>query len=141
VADSGAGAKKALGGGHEGQRVKAGAARASNILHPAPGMICLGTTFLLEKRMSTMEVTSVSAKGQVVIPGAIRATLGIRRGTRLAVITDGENVLMKPLESPKLEAFQRLIAESRAYARRAGLKPADVSKAIRKARNAGRARR
>lgn len=91
--------------------------------------------------MSTLEVTSVSAKGQVVIPGAIRATLGIRSGTKLAVITDGENVLMKPLESPKLEAFQGLVAESRAYARRAGLKPADVPKAIRKARNASRARR
>lgn len=38
------------------------------------------------------------------------------------------NVHMKPLETPKLEAFQRLVSESRAHARRAGLKASDVSK-------------
>ena len=91
--------------------------------------------------MSTLEITSVSSKGQVVIPSAIRASLGIKSGTKLAVITDGESVLMRPLESPKLAAFESLIAESRAYARRAGLKRSDVSKAIRRVRSAHRARR
>ena len=85
--------------------------------------------------MSTLEVTSVSSKGQVVIPGPIRERLGIKSGTKMAVITDGENVLMKPLETPKLKAFENLVAESRAYARRSGLKPSDVPKAIRKVRN------
>lgn len=89
--------------------------------------------------MSALEITSVSAKGQVVIPGPIRTSLGIKIGTKMAVITDGENVLMKPLETPKLAAFQSLIAESRAYARRAGLKPSDVKKTIRSVRNARRA--
>ena len=91
--------------------------------------------------MSTLEITSVSSKGQVVIPGSIRTSLGIKSGTKLAVITDGESVLMKPLETPKLAAFKGLIAESRAYARRAGLKRSDVSKAIRRVRDANRARR
>ena len=88
--------------------------------------------------MSTLEVTRVSAKGQVVIPGSIRANLGIRSGTKLAVLTDGENILMKPMEAPKLEAFEQLIAQSRAYARKAGLKKSDVTKAIRKVRDANR---
>ena len=74
--------------------------------------------------MSTLEITSVSSKGQVVIPGSVRASLGIKTGTKLAVITDGESVLMRPLETPKLSAFRRLIAESRAYAGRTGLVPA-----------------
>ena len=91
--------------------------------------------------MSTLEITCVSSKGQVVIPGSIRACLGIKSGAKLAVLTDGESVLMKPLEAPKLAAFERLIAESRSFARQAGLTKADVSKAIRSVRNANRSRR
>lgn len=89
--------------------------------------------------MTTLEITSVSSKGQVVIPGAMRTRLGIKAGDKLAVITDGESVLMKPLEAPKLSAFRRLIADSRAYADRTGLKKADVSAAIRRVRDANRA--
>ena len=91
--------------------------------------------------MTTMEVTSVSSKGQVVIPGAMRTRLGIKVGDKLAVITDGESVLMKPLETPKLSTFRRLIAAGRAYAGRTELKKADVSAARRRVRDANRARR
>jgi AbrB family looped-hinge helix DNA binding protein len=35
-----------------------------------------------------MEVTNVSTKGQVVIPGAIRRRLGISVGTRLVAVTE-----------------------------------------------------
>ena len=89
--------------------------------------------------MNTLDVTCVSAKGQVVIPGRIRSSLGIKCGTRLAVLTDGENILMKPMEAPKLAAFEQLIAESRAMARRAGMKRSDVADAVKKVRRANRA--
>jgi len=60
--------------------------------------------------------------------------------TKLAVLTDGESVLMKPLEALN---WRRSSADrrDRAFARRAGLKKADVSKAIRSVRNANRSRR
>ena len=90
--------------------------------------------------MQTLEVTSVSSKGQVVIPGSIRESLGITSGTKLMVITDGESVLMRPLEAPKLAAFKRLIAESQAQARTAGLKKSAVAPTIRKVRDANRSR-
>jgi len=91
--------------------------------------------------MTTLEITSVSSKGQVVIPGAMRTRLGIKVGDKLAVITDGESVLMKPLETPKLSVFRRLIADSRVYATRMGLKKADVPQALRRVRDANRSRR
>ena len=91
--------------------------------------------------MSTIEVTRMSSKGQVVIPGSIRSSLGIKSGTKFAVITDGESILMKPMESPKLAAFKELIAESRACVRSTGLTLSDVPKAIRRVRDANRYRR
>lgn len=85
-----------------------------------------------------VELASVSTKGQVVIPGSIRKKLGISSGSKLMVLTDGENVLMKPIVPPRLEAFRELAEESRKAAKSAGLTPDDVSAAIAEVRNARR---
>lgn len=77
--------------------------------------------------MSTLEVTSMSVKGQVVIPRAIRSDLGLKPGSKLMVMSDGDNILIKPLQAPKLAVFERLISESRAYAKQAGLKKSDMA--------------
>ena len=86
----------------------------------------------------TVRVTSLSSKGQVVIPSEIRDKLGISSGTNLLVLTDGSNLLLKPITAPKLKNFERLIRESRKLASAKKLKKADVAKAIRSVRNEGR---
>ena len=88
--------------------------------------------------MIKTEVTSLSSKGQVVIPDKIRKELGLTTGSKLIVITDGSNLLLKPLEEPKLDTFKRLIDESRKVAKKYNLKKNDVEKAIRKVRSANR---
>jgi AbrB family looped-hinge helix DNA binding protein len=88
--------------------------------------------------MSAVELTTLSSKGQLVIPASIRADLKISGGAKFAVVSDGENILLRRVEQPKLETFKRLIQRSRSYARQAGLKKSDVQKAIRKVRSAGR---
>lgn len=88
--------------------------------------------------MKTIDVTSVSSKGQVVIPRIFRKNLGIETGAKLLVFSDGVNLLLKPMEEPKLDAFRRLIDESRRYAKEAGLKRGAISQVIRKVRNANR---
>jgi len=88
--------------------------------------------------VSAVEITSLSSKGQVVIPNAIRNDLGIGSGTRFVVISDGENILLRPLEKPKIDTFKDLIRRSRDYARRTDMKRGEVEKAVRKVRNASR---
>jgi len=85
-----------------------------------------------------VEVASVSTKGQVVIPGPIRKSLGITSGSKLVVMTDGENVLMKPIQSPRMDSFRELLEESRKAVAEAGLTPEDVNEAIREVRRARR---
>ena len=41
-------------------------------------------------------MVEVGPKGRVVIPVAIRKRLGIQQGTRLAVLVDGEAVVLVP---------------------------------------------
>ncbi|MFZ1939664.1 MAG: AbrB/MazE/SpoVT family DNA-binding domain-containing protein [Terracidiphilus sp.] len=43
-----------------------------------------------------LEYVTVSTKGQMVIPAAIREALGIEPGTRIAVRRDGPEVILRP---------------------------------------------
>lgn len=48
------------------------------------------------------EVTTVSEKGQVVIPQSLRRELGIKPRTKLLVFGRGDTLIMKKLELPDL---------------------------------------
>jgi antitoxin PrlF len=85
--------------------------------------------------MSQVEFTSVSSRGQVVIPGDLRKQLGIEVGTKLMVFSDGINLLLKPIVAPGMDSFKKMIKESHAFAKKAGLKKSDVKKAIKKVRS------
>lgn len=85
-----------------------------------------------------VKVTSVSSKGQVVIPNDIRKKLKLAEGTNLLVFTDGSNLLLKPIHAPKLKTFENLIKESREIAKQKKMKKVDVEKLIKKVRNESR---
>jgi len=50
-----------------------------------------------------LEVTTMSEKGQVVIPQSIRKELGIKPKTKFIVYGRGDTVIMKKLELPDLK--------------------------------------
>ena len=59
-----------------------------------------------------MDITSVSTKGQAVIPQAMREQLGLKPGSKLAIFCDGSRLLMKPIAKSQVAAFADLIAHS-----------------------------
>lgn len=84
--------------------------------------------------MEAIEVTKLSSKGQVVLPQAIRDRLRLETGAKFVVIGEGDVVILKKLEVPAREQLKQLLKESRACARRTGLKRSDISKAIKQVR-------
>jgi len=84
--------------------------------------------------MQHLDVTRMSAKGQVVIPGDIRQAMALEPGTKFVVAAEGDTVILKRIGRPMLAEVDRLFAESRRFARQAGLKKSDVKKAVRRAR-------
>lgn len=53
--------------------------------------------------------TTVSSKGQMVIPAEIRAQLGIEPGTRVAVHVEGSRVILEPAtRAVKLQLIEQL---------------------------------
>jgi AbrB family looped-hinge helix DNA binding protein len=86
--------------------------------------------------MSETATTTLSSKGQVVIPEEIRARLGLKAGAQFVVVGDRDVVILKMLEPPALKEFQTLVARARRAAKKAGVSSPDVAKAITKVRRA-----
>ena len=84
--------------------------------------------------MNETATTTLSSKGQVVIPEEIRDRLGLKPGAQFVVIAERDVVILKVLEPPSVHEFTTLLERARKAARRAGLRRADIAKAISKVR-------
>jgi len=62
--------------------------------------------------MDTLEITSLSTKGQIVIPKSIRNQLNLDTGDKLIVVCDGTNILLKPVLMPSMSEFKTLVEET-----------------------------
>jgi AbrB family looped-hinge helix DNA binding protein len=87
--------------------------------------------------MTTVATTTLSSKGQVVIPEDVRKALGLEVGAQFVVMGDGDVVILKRIETPGRREFKALAAKARNQARRAGMKPSAVREAVRSVRRSG----
>ena len=88
----------------------------------------------LEVKMEEIEVTSVSSRGQVVIPQKIRDKLHIAEGEKFVVIGENDTIVLKKLEVPSFRGFDKLLKKTREFAKKKGLKESDVEESIRELR-------
>ncbi len=84
--------------------------------------------------METIEVTSMSSRGQVVIPQKLRESLGLREGEKFAVIGEDRTLVFQRLEAPSFSGFEKLLEKTREFAKNKGIKESDVKDAIDRSR-------
>ncbi len=84
--------------------------------------------------MSILEVTSLSTRGQIVIPNEIRENMNLEPGTKLLIIQEGDNILLKPIKAPRMSQFNKIVALGDKARNELNLKEADVDKAIKNIR-------
>lgn len=84
--------------------------------------------------MSAIEVASLSSKGQIVIPQEIRKNLHLDTGSKLVVFSDGENIMLRPIEKPSTNEFELLRKETDKYVKKSDLKADDLPGIIKKVR-------
>ena len=84
--------------------------------------------------MTETATTTLSSKGQVVIPEEIRQRLGLKAGAQFVVVGDRDVVIFKVLEPPMLQEFAALASQARRAGRAAGLTPRDVAAALKRVR-------
>lgn len=74
----------------------------------------------------SVEVLTMSSKGQIVLPAAIRKALSLVSGDKLIAYWSGDSILLKPLEVPKDDECKRWLDEARAWAVESGLTEDDI---------------
>lgn len=85
--------------------------------------------------MESLATTKLSSKGQVVIPEEIRVRLGLEEGTQFVVVGDRDVVILKTIAPPAMQELDGLVRAARDAARKVGMRPADVKRAIAKVRS------
>jgi AbrB family looped-hinge helix DNA binding protein len=109
-------------------------ARAGVRLTPATVLYDLTGKINQRDHMNDTATTTLSSKGQVVIPEAIRERLGLKPGTKFVVIADGDVVMFKVLGPPSMREFSALLKRGREVAKKTGLRRSDITKAVAKVR-------
>ena len=84
--------------------------------------------------MDKIEVTSMSSRGQVVIPQDIREQLGFKQGEKFVVIGADDTVVLKKISMPSFKDFDNLLQKTQKHAKDKGITKTDVKAAIKKAR-------
>lgn len=84
--------------------------------------------------MINFSTTKMTSKGQVVIPEETRKRLGMRPGTQFMVVESADALIFKVIQPPSMEDFDKLLAQTRRQARKAGLKKSDITQAIKSVR-------
>ena len=87
----------------------------------------------------SVEVLSVSSKGQIVLPVDIRKKMSIKEGDKLAAYALGDMIMLKPIDVPTEDDFKKSLDQAAAWAQKAGYEESDVNdivKAYRKSKKA-----
>jgi AbrB family looped-hinge helix DNA binding protein len=84
--------------------------------------------------MSVLATTTMSSRGQVVIPEAVRDEMGLKAGAKFVVVSHGDAVMLKKVAPLSAAEFAVLHRRLRQQARAAGLTRKDIAKAITKVR-------
>ena len=86
----------------------------------------------------SVDVLTVSSKGQIVLPAEIRKALDIETGTKLAVYASDDVIMLKTIKMPTVEEFKLKLDDAREWAESVGYKEDDVNDIIKSVRKSKR---
>ncbi len=84
--------------------------------------------------MENIEITSISSRGQVVIPQSLRERLRIHEGEKFIIIGEEDTIILKKMEMPSFEGIDKLLKKTKEFAKQKELKETDVEESIREIR-------
>ena len=86
-----------------------------------------------------IDVLTLSTKGQLVLPNALRKSLSLSSGDKLVVYWSDGAIVLKKLELPTESDFEKEIDKTVEFAKGAGIEEQDIASAIKEYRAEKRA--
>jgi len=80
--------------------------------------------------MPKVEITSMSTKGQVVIPAAMRKRMGLGDGSKLIALQVEDKILLTPVAEPDVKDFSDIIRLGDLARERYELNPDDIQNIV-----------
>jgi len=82
----------------------------------------------------TVDITSMSSRGQVVIPMNLREVMGLKDGEKFAITGKEDTIILKKIQMPSFNNFDKLVKETSDFAKKQKLTQKDLSNAVSRAR-------
>ncbi|MBQ6508252.1 MAG: AbrB/MazE/SpoVT family DNA-binding domain-containing protein [Flexilinea sp.] len=86
----------------------------------------------------SVDVLTVSSKGQVVLPASMRRSLSIETGSKLAAYVSDDFIMLKVLHLPTVDEFRSKLDEAQAWAASVGYTEEDVDDIVKSVREKNR---
>jgi AbrB family looped-hinge helix DNA binding protein len=80
------------------------------------------------------QVLTVSSKGQISLPVALRKSLSIDAGDKLVAYASGDVIMLKVLKLPAAEEFEKSLDEAQDWASSVGYEESEVDDIIKSVR-------
>ena len=77
-----------------------------------------------------INVLTLSTKGQLVLPNDLRKNLSLEPGDKIIAYWSNDSIVLKKLELPSNNDFEKEIDETVKYAKENGIKEQDISNII-----------
>ena len=85
--------------------------------------------------MENVEITSISSRGQVVIPQGVRDKLNLHEGEKFVVIGEDDTIILKKLEMPSFKGVDKLLEKTREFVKNKNIKPNEIDEAVKRVRS------
>lgn len=79
-------------------------------------------------------ITAMSTRGQIVLPKKIRTALRLNAGTQFIIFSEQDNILLKPIKTPNMSEFNKLLKKAQQWTAESGLQESDIDSAIKAVR-------
>jgi AbrB family looped-hinge helix DNA binding protein len=84
--------------------------------------------------MVNIDITSMSSRGQVVIPLNLRELMGLKDGEKFAITGKEDTIVLKKIQMPSFNNFDKLMQQTQEFAKSKNLKQKDLDEAVKRAK-------
>lgn len=84
--------------------------------------------------MQNLNITTMTARGQVVIPQSVRKSLSLKVGSKFIVLNQDDTIIFKSVTPPTSQQLKQLLLNTRKAVKKSKLSKSDLKKTIADAR-------